>query len=83
MGSIGGYCVLKGGDMGSGRSIGGARPRLDRRRVGRRLRSTALFAEGAAAMALVLGREDVVGWAGAVAAVLRSAAELVEGPAQR
>ncbi|WP_328341629.1 hypothetical protein [Micromonospora sp. NBC_00421] len=51
--------------------------------MGRRLRSTALFAEGAAAMALVLGREDVVGWAGAVAAVLRSAAELVEGPAQR
>ncbi|MEU7616209.1 hypothetical protein AB0B27_08955 [Micromonospora rifamycinica] len=66
--------------MGSGRPIGGARPRLDRRRVGRCLRSTALFAEGAVAMALVLGREDAVGWAGAVAAALRSAAELVEGP---
>ncbi|MFI9640326.1 hypothetical protein ACIG87_09680 [Micromonospora sp. NPDC051925] len=43
----------------------------------------ALFAEGAVAMALVLGREDAVGWAGALAATFRSAAELVEGPSQR
>ncbi|MEU1604086.1 hypothetical protein [Micromonospora matsumotoense] len=69
--------------MGSGRSTGGAPPRPDRRRVGRCLRSAALFAEGAVAMALVLGREDAVGWAGAIAAALRSTAELVEGPAQR
>ncbi|SCF48250.1 hypothetical protein GA0070216_12610 [Micromonospora matsumotoense] len=66
--------------MASGRSIWGGHPRLDRRRVGRCLRSAALFAEGAVAMALVLGREDAVGWAGAAAAVLRSAAELAEGP---
>ncbi|WP_329017021.1 hypothetical protein OG271_11770 [Micromonospora rifamycinica] len=65
--------------MGSGRPIGGACPRSDHRRAGRCLRSTALFAEGAVAMALLLGREDAAGWAGAVAAALRSAAELVEG----
>ncbi|SCG72458.1 hypothetical protein [Micromonospora rifamycinica] len=47
--------------------------------MGRCLRSTALFAEGAVAMALLLGREDAAGWAGAVAAALRSTAELVEG----
>ncbi|MFY1685945.1 hypothetical protein ACN265_30955 [Micromonospora sp. WMMD730] len=69
--------------MGSGRLTGGARPRPDRRRVGRILRSMSLFAEGAVAMALVLGREDAVAWAGAVAAVVRTAAELVEGPSGR
>ncbi|MEV4722260.1 hypothetical protein [Micromonospora humida] len=69
--------------MGSGRLTDGARPRPDRRRVGRILRSMSLFAEGAVAMALVLGREDAVAWAGGVAAVLRSAAELVEGPSGR
>ncbi|MEU1752187.1 hypothetical protein ABZ436_05950 [Micromonospora matsumotoense] len=69
--------------MGSGRLTNGTRPRLDRRRAGRHLRSMSLFAEGAVAMALVLGREDAVAWAGAVAAVVRSAAELVEGPSGR
>ncbi|WP_281253483.1 hypothetical protein [Micromonospora wenchangensis] len=42
-----------------------------------------LFAEGAVAMAVVLGREDAVAWAGMVAAVVRTAAELVEGSADR
>ncbi|MGV9976703.1 hypothetical protein ACWDUH_03375 [Micromonospora wenchangensis] len=69
--------------MGSGRLTDGARPRPDRRRPGRYLRSMSLFAEGAVAMAVVLGREDAVAWAGMVAAVVRTAAELVEGSADR
>ncbi|WP_431916768.1 hypothetical protein [Micromonospora wenchangensis] len=69
--------------MGNGRLTGGARARRDRRRLGRYLRSMSLFAEGAVAMAVVLGREDAVAWAGAVAAVVRTAAELVEGPTGR
>ncbi|WP_433230327.1 hypothetical protein ACQP2H_00235 [Micromonospora sp. CA-248260] len=42
-----------------------------------------LFVEGAVAMALVLGRDDAAASAGAVAAVLRSAAEVVEGSSGR
>ncbi|WP_422753974.1 hypothetical protein [Micromonospora sp. WMMD708] len=69
--------------MGSGRPTDGACPRPDPRRLGRHLRSMSLYAEGAVAMALVLGREDAVAWAGAVAAVVRAAADLVEGRAGR
>ncbi|TDC59851.1 hypothetical protein E1258_16605 [Micromonospora sp. KC207] len=66
--------------MESGRPIDGAPPRVDCRRVARCLRSMSLFAEGAAAMALALGREDAVSCAVVLSAVLRSAAEVVEGP---
>lgn len=41
-----------------------------------------LGAEGGAAMAVLLGREDAVAYAGALSATLRGAAELLEGPSQ-
>jgi hypothetical protein len=42
-----------------------------------------LAAEFGVAVALILGREDGVAWAGALSATLRGAAELFAGPAQR
>lgn len=64
--------------MGSGRPINGVPRRVDRRCVGRCLRSMSLFVEGAAAMALALGREDAMSYAYALSAMLRCAAELVD-----
>lgn len=69
--------------MGRGRANNGVPPRLDRRRLARCLRSVSLFTEGAMAMALALGGEEAVACTGVLLATLRSAAELLEGPARR
>lgn len=68
--------------MTSERRIDGVGEPGVRRRVARWLRVTSTYADGGAATAVLLGREDAAACAGALSAVLRSAAELLEGPSQ-
>ena len=48
----------------------------------RMLRKASLGTDGAVVMAAIVGREDAVTCAGALSALLRCAAELLEGPTQ-
>ncbi|KXK61822.1 hypothetical protein AWW66_11600 [Micromonospora rosaria] len=61
----------------------GPRGLTDGRRAARTLRTLAGYVEGVVAVILLVGREDVGAYAGVLPAVLRCAAELLEGPSER